>query len=137
MLTLVALPVYQMLYSYVSESKCAKTLGTVIGSGTDPSNIIAYAPKLGYVVTKISRNFSGVKQALNKGYPVIAHIQTKSASCLGFKNDYGHYILIYGTTSSGEYKVADPTKGLKKCKASVLDKATNGRSIHYYSVKPK
>ena len=127
----------QMLYDYISESKCAKVLNCVYGSGTDPSSLVANAPKLGYTVTKIGRNFASVKQSLNKGWPVIAHIQTKPAKCLGFLNDYGHYILIYGTTSGGDYKIADPTKGLKICKPSVLDKATNGRSIYYYSVKPK
>lgn len=123
----------QMLYGWINEDKIKKTFKTDI-NGTDPSNMIIGAKNLGYNVSRISRNFAGVKQSLNKGYPVIAHIQTKSAKCLGYQNDYGHYVLIYGTTLSGAYKVADPTKGLKVCKANELDKATNGRSINYYSV---
>lgn len=127
----------QMLFNYKSEQTCAKTLGTVIGSGTDPSKLINNAPKLGFTATKIARNYSAVKKSIQKGYPVIAHIQTKPATCLGFTNDYGHYILIYGYDSNGYYKLADPTKGLKKCSPKILDNATNGRSIYYYSIKPK
>lgn len=127
----------QMLFNYKSEQTCVKALGTVQGSGTDPSKLVANAPKLGFTVSKIARNFSTVKKALQKGYPVIAHIQTKPAKCLGYTGDYGHYILIYGYTKEGYYKIADPTKGLKTCSPSILDKATNGRSIYYYSVKPK
>ncbi len=129
----------QMLYGWKTEKECAKACRTG-SSGTSPDNLIAGAKSLGYTVTKIKRNFAGVKQALNKGYPVIAHIETGGKTkpkCLGYVNNYGHYILIYGTTASGGYKVADPTKGIKVCSASELDKATNGRSIHYYSVKPK
>ena len=124
----------QMLFSYVSEKECAKKCGTVIGSGTTPDKLIAGAKSLGYKVTKISRNKTAVKNALGKAEPVIAHIQTKPATCLGYVGDYGHYILIYGLTTDGYYKIADPTKGIKKCKASIIDNATNGRSIHYYRV---
>ena len=124
----------QMLFSYKSEKTCAKECGTVIGSGTSPDKLIAGAKKLGYKLTKISRNKTSVKSALSKANPVIAHIQTRPATCLGYTGDYGHYILIYGMTNDGLYKIADPTKGIKKCKPSILDKATNGRSIHYYKV---
>ncbi len=123
------------LFGYVSESKASKTLGTVYGSGTSPSDLINNAHKLGYKVTKIGRNYKSVLNSLQKGKPVIAHIQTKPATCLGFKGDYGHYVLIYWCKNK-KYYVADPTKGIKKCSASILDKATNGRSIHYYSVQP-
>ena len=123
----------QCLFGYVSEKKCATACHTG-SSGTDPSNLIAGAKSLGYKVTKISRNKTAVKAALTKAEPVIAHIQTKPATCLGYVGDYGHYILIYGLTSDGYYKIADPTKGIKKCKASNIDHATNGRSIHYYRV---
>ena len=126
----------QMCFDYISEQKCAKACKTVIGSGTTPANLITGAKSLGYQLTRIGRNYSSVKKALQAGMPVIAQIQTKPATCLGFVNDYGHYILIYAVTSDGYYKVADPTKGLKKCKPSILDKATNGRDIGYYSVKP-
>ena len=125
----------QMLFSYKSEKTCAKECGTVIGSGTTPDKLIYGAKKLGYKVTKINRNSTAVKASLNKGYPVIAHIQTRPATCLGYTGDYGHYILIYGMTSDNKYKIADPTKGIKKCKPSILDKATNGRNIHYYKVE--
>ena len=124
----------QMLFGYVSEKKCATACGTVIGSGTSPDKLIAGAKSLGYKLTKISRNKTAVKSALSKAEPVIAHIQTKPASCLGYTGDYGHYILIYGMTNDGLYKIADPTKGIKKCKPTILDHATNGRAIYYYRV---
>ena len=123
----------QLLFSYVSEQKCAKACHTG-SSGTDPSNLIAGAKSLGYKVTKISRNKAAVKHALSLAEPVIAHIQTKPATCLGYTGDYGHYILIYGLTNDGKYKIADPTKGIKQCKASIIDGATNGRAINYYRV---
>ena len=129
-----------MLVQYHSESECAKKLGTVYGSGTDPSKLISNAPKLNVNAKPMERTYKNVKASLDKGRPVIAHIQTKPAgSCLGFSGDYGHYILIYSAYRSGltyYYKVADPTKGLKTCKASILDKATNGRNIKYYSIIP-
>lgn len=126
----------QMLFNYQSESTCAKILGTVKGSGTDPAKLIANAPKLGFKATVISRNYNSVKSCLDKEYPVIAHIQTKPATCLGYTGDYGHYILIYAVKDN-YYYIADPTKGIKKCKSSIIDKATNGRSISYYKIQPK
>lgn len=124
----------QMLFGYKGEKKCATACGTVIGSGTSPDMLISGAKKLGYKLTKISRNKTAVKSALSKAEPVIAHIQTRNATCLGYSGDYGHYILIYGMTNDGLYKIADPTKGLKTCKPSILDNATNGRAIYYYRV---
>ena len=124
------------LYGYRSEKKCAEVLGTVYGSGTSPSDLVANAPKLGYQAIPIKRNYDSVLKSLQKGRPVIAHIQTKPATCLGYKGDYGHYILIYWC-KKGVYFIADPTKGIVKCKASILDKATNGRNIKYYSIVPK
>ena len=124
----------QMLFGYKSEKVCAKACGTVIGSGTSPDKLIAGAKSLGYKLTKISRNKTAVKSALSKAEPVIAHIQTKPAHCLGYVGDYGHYILIYGMTNDNLYKIADPTKGIKKCKPTILDNATNGRSLGYYRV---
>lgn len=126
----------QMLYGYHSETECAKILHTG-SSGTDPSNLVAYAPKVGVIATKIARNYTAVKKSTQKNKPVIAHIQTKPATCLGYTGDYGHYILIYDITNDGYYKIADPTKGLKTCKPSIIDKATNGRSINYYTISPK
>ncbi|WP_305514892.1 C39 family peptidase [Methanobrevibacter sp. V14] len=127
----------QMCFDYISEKKCAKACGTIIGSGTTPDKLINGAKSLGYNVTRIPRRFSAVKKSLQAGMPVIAHIQTRPATCLGYTGDYGHYILIYGYTKEGYYKIADPTKGIKKCSLSILDKATNGRDIGYYSVKPR
>ena len=123
----------QMLFDYVSEQKCAKACHTG-SSGTDPSNLIAGAKSLGYKLTRISRNKTAVKNALSKAEPVIAHIQTRPATCLGYVGDYGHYILIYGLTNDGYYKIADPTRGIKKCKSTIIDHATNGRDIGYYRV---
>lgn len=127
----------QMLYDNISESKCARTLNTKIGTGTDPSDLIKNAGKLGYKALPIKRNYKTVKSCLDKGFPVIAHIQTRPATCLGYYGDYGHYVLIYGAYKqflTNYYQVADPTKGLKTCKSSILDKATNGRTIHYYKM---
>ena len=121
------------LFDYKSEKKCADTLGTVYGSGTDPSKLVANAPKLGYTVTPISRTYDAVLKSLQKGKPVIAHIQTAPATCLGYRGDYGHYILIYWCKNN-TYYIADPTKGMHKCKASNIDKATNGRNIKYYTI---
>lgn len=124
----------QMLYSYKSENVCAKALKTNT-TGTAPLDLVSGAKNLGYEVKRISRNKASVKAQLNMGKSVIAHIQTKSATCLGYVGDYGHYVLIYGM-SSDNYKIADPTKGIKTCRTGILDKATNGREIHYYSVSP-
>ena len=123
----------QMLFGYVSEKKCAAACHTG-STGTAPDNLIAGAKSLGYKLTKISRNKTAVKSALSKAEPVIAHIQTRPATCLGYVGDYGHYILIYGMTSDNKYKIADPTKGIKTCKPTILDNATNGRSLGYYRV---
>jgi len=128
------------LFDYHSESECAKKLGTVYGSGTDPSSFVKNAPKLNVTAKAISRKYSSVKDSINKSRPVVAHIQTKPATCLGYQGDYGHYIVIYDVYTKNlvkYYRIADPTKGIKTCKASILDKATNGRSIKYYSIIPK
>ncbi len=121
------------LFGYQTEKTCAKECGTIIGSGTTPDKLINGAKKLGYTVKPIGRNYNNVLKSLQKGKPVIAHIQTKPATCLGYNGDYGHYILIYWCRK-GVYFIADPTKGIKKCKATNIDKATNGRDIKYYSV---
>ena len=124
----------QMLYDYVSEKTCKSKCGTG-SNGTAPADLINGAKKLGYQLSKISRNSSSVKAQLQMGRPVIAHIDTKPANCLGYINNYGHYVLIYDATST-HYKVADPTKGLKTCKFSILDKAMLNRTINYYGVAP-
>ena len=128
----------QMLYDWISESKIKTTFKTNT-SGTDPSNFINGAKKLGYKVTRIPRTYSAVKQAIQKGYAVQIHYETGGSTkpqCMGFENNYGHYAMIYAYTNDGYLKVADPTKGLKKCSPKQLEKATNGRDIGYYSIKP-
>ena len=123
----------QCLFDYISEQKCASVCKTG-NNGTSPANLINGAKSLGYKLTQISRNKTAVKSALNKAEPVIAHIQTRPATCLGYSGDYGHYILIYGLTNDGKYRIADPTKGIKLCKSNIIDSATNGRALHYYRV---
>lgn len=122
----------QMLFGYTSEQSFAKACGTG-SSGTDTDQLVAGAKSKGYKLTKINRKSAAVRDSLKKGFPVVAHIDTKPASCLGYINNYGHWVLIYGMNSE-KYYVADPTKGLKKCKFSVLDKAMLGRTINYYSM---
>lgn len=123
----------QMLYGFSSESACAKALGTT-RNGTSPSALVKNSKKLGYKATAIRRNYNAVKDSLAKNRPVIAHIQTYPArSCLNYVNDYGHYILIW-KVQDNKYYICDPTKGDKVCKSTIIDKATNGRDIKYYSI---
>jgi len=129
----------QMLYGFKSENECKKACKTVERDniGTSPANLISGAKSLGYTCTPISRKFSSVTASLQTCKPVIAHCQTRGlrfTDGTGYLNDYGHYILIWGTTNGNQYKVADPTKGLKKVSAKILDTATGGRNIKYYSV---
>ncbi len=126
----------QKFGDYYSESAIAKACGTT-SSGTGPSDLIAGAKKLGYTVKTINRNITGVKNAISDGKSVIAHIDTKPATCLGYKNNYGHYVLIARASAAGNYWIMDPTKGFKKCKSTVLDKAMLNRTINYYSVEPQ
>ena len=128
----------QMLYNYKSITETKKALQTVErGSiGTSPSKLINYAPKLGMKVTRIPRTLEAVKESLSKCRPIVAHIETGKATkprCLGYVNNYGHYICIY-SVSGNYYKVADPTRGFKTCLSSQINKATNGRDIGFYSV---
>jgi predicted double-glycine peptidase len=122
-----------LLYKSTSEAAFVKACKTG-SNGTSPENMIAGAKSLGFKVSKIDRNNASVKKALNTGAGVLAHIQTKPASCLGYLNDYGHWVVIYGV-SSDKYLIADPTKGIKTCTSTILDKATNGRVIYYYKVE--
>lgn len=125
----------QVLYGYKGEEKCKIACKTG-SSGTSPDNLIAGAKSLGYKVTPIGRNYKSVKASIDKGKPVIAHIETggnTKPACLGYLNNYGHYILIHRATGE-KYYIADPTKGLKTCSPGQIDKATNGRNIRYYSV---
>ncbi|MBQ9026945.1 MAG: C39 family peptidase [Methanobrevibacter sp.] len=125
----------QLTYGeWIDEKAIKKTFGTG-SSGTAPSQIIAGAKKYGYAVEKIARNSSAVKKALEKGYAILAHIDTKPATCLGYQNNYGHWTVIYGL-DDGKYKIADPTKGIKTCSTKIYDKAMLGRTIYYYQVRP-
>ncbi len=126
----------QRFGDYYTESAIAKACGTT-SSGTAPSDLIAGAKKLGYTMKTINRNITGVKNAVNAGKSVIAHIDTARAKCLGYSGNYGHYVMIARSSAAGNYWVFDPTKGFKKCKASVLDGAMLNRTINYYSVEPK
>ena len=121
------------LFDYKYESYIKKTLGTTT-NGTSPDKLITGAKKLGYKVTRIDREFKQVKKALDTYKPVLMHIQTKPAKCLGYINDYGHWILFY-KTGDNTYYIADPTKGFKKCNMNTINKATNGRKIYYYTVE--
>ena len=78
----------QLLYDYKTEDQCIKALGTdKYGKGTAPSQLISGAKKLGYTVKQIPRNRDAVKNALKHNMPVIMHILTKPAKCLGFLKD--------------------------------------------------
>lgn len=129
----------QMLYGFKSENECKKACKTVERDniGTSPANLISGAKSLGYSCTPISRKFSSVTASLQSCKPLIAHCQTRGlryTDGTGYQNDYGHYILIWGTKSGNQYKVADPTKGLKTINAKVLNSATGGRDIKYYAI---
>lgn len=120
---------------WIDESKIAKYFNTG-RSGTSPSDMINGAKKLGYEVKRIGRNLKSVKEAKKKGYGVIAHIDTIKAPCLGYRNNYGHYICIARVTKANNYRVYDPTKGVLSVKPSCIDGAMLDREINYYSVKP-
>ncbi len=124
-----------MLFSNVTESMFAKAMNTG-NNGTAPNDMINGLKKLGFIAKKIGRNKDAVKKALAEGKAIIKHIQTKNppAECLGYINDYGHFIEGHKADDNYYYE-ADPTKGLKTCKHSNIDKATNGRDIYYYSVE--
>lgn len=121
------------LYEYKSEANIKKTLGTST-DGTSPKKLIEGAKKLGYKVTRLPREFKYVKKALNEYKPVMMHIETKPSKCLGYVNNYGHWIMCY-KTGNNTYYIADPTMGLKKCNFQDINRATNGRTLYYYSVE--
>lgn len=104
-------------------------------NGTAPSNLIAGARQLGFKLTEIPRNVSGVSKAIESGKPVIAHVMTGTMSCLGWQGNYGHYVVIYEWNDS-VYYVADPMKGMSTCSHWSIDNATrNYAGIKYYSVE--
>lgn len=130
-----------------SLSMCSQILGDEVsinsfanacytdGSGTSPDNLISGARKLGFKVTPIGRSYSAVKNAIDAGKPVIAHVMTITMQCLGWQGNYGHYVVIYDY-DDGYYHVADPTKGISWCWKDQVDYATRGyEGIQYYSVE--
>lgn len=121
---------------YVTEKQCRKACYTDVNKQTTPANLINGAKKLGLKVVKIDRTFLAVKSAIDKGYSVIAHIQTDDPDlkCLEYKHGYGHWISIYDTTSDYKFKVYDPSRSYHTCNANQIIKATKGRSIHFYRV---
>lgn len=126
------------ILNYKTELQCRKACGTTT-NGTTPNNLIKGAEKLGMKMVKINRTFNAVKSAIDKGYSVIAHIETGGAtkpSCLGFTQNFGHWVSIYNYTDDYKFKVFDPTKGYHTCNANQIIKATNGRQIYFYAVKP-
>lgn len=123
---------------YAHEVQCRRACDTKKGSGTSPANLIKGAKKLGMEVLQINRSFNSVRSELVKGHSVIAHIQTDDPDlkCLDYKSGFGHWIAIYDTTSDYKFKVFDPARTYKTCNANNIIKATGGRNIHFYTVKP-
>ena len=124
---------------YAHEVQCRRACGTAKGKGTSPAQLIAGAKKLGMQVIRINRTFNAVKSELAKGHSVIAHIQTGDPDlkgCVEYKSDFGHWISIYDTTSDYKFKIFDPARTYKTCNANKIIKATGGRSIYFYAVKP-
>lgn len=120
------------LFRPKSESECATALGTT-KNGTNPSNLVANAPKLGFTAEAMSRTPKNVSEALADYKGVIVHYETGDAPCSSFLHNYGHYAVIK-SVGGGRYTVMDPTKGSFSCPTSVLDQATNGRNLYYYKI---
>ena len=126
------------ILNYKTELQCRKACNTT-KNGTTPQNLIKGAEKLGMKVEKINRTFNAVKKAIDDGYSVIAHIQTGGSTnpqCLNYKFAWGHWINIYNYTTDYKFKVFDPSRGYKTCNANQIIKATDGRPIYFYAVKP-
>lgn len=123
------------ILNYKTELQCRKACKTTT-NGTTPNNLIQGAKTLGIKVEKINRTFNAVKSSITKGYGVIAHIQTENVPCLSYKKSYGHWISIYNTTQDYKFKVYDPSRNYKVCNANQIIKATGGRDLHFYAVKP-
>ena len=123
------------ILNYKTELQCRKACKTTT-NGTSPSNLIQGAKTLGIKVEKINRTFYAVKSSINKGYGVIALIQTENVPCLSYKKSYGHWVSIYNTTQDYKFKVYDPSRNYKVCNANQIIKATGGRNLHFFAVKP-
>lgn len=124
----------QSLFDWEDETTIAKAFNTG-RYGTSPSDMIKGAKKFGYIIEPIGRNKRSLEKAFKKGYGVIAHIDTIKAPCLGYRNNYGHYINIQRITKAGNYRVFDPTKGVISAKPSCIDGAMLDRTINYYQVR--
>lgn len=122
------------LFRIVHEKTAAQILGTTT-SGTDPKNLVARAPAMGFAVKPIPRSSIPVRAALDSYKAVMVHYETGDAECSGFQNNYGHYALIKDTRDGDKYEVWDPTMGIFSCPFRDLDTATNGRRISYYTVE--
>ena len=122
---------------YATEKRCRAACNTTT-KGTTPANLIAGAKTLGMKVEKINRTFNAVKAAIDKGYSVIAHIETGDPNlrCVQYKQNYGHWVSIYNYTGDYKFKIFDPSRTYKTCNANQIIKATNGRQIYFYAVKP-
>ena len=122
---------------YATEKRCRDACNTT-KDGTSPAKLISGAKKLGMDVVKINRTFNAVKKAIDDGYSVIAHIETGDPNlrCLEYQHNYGHWISIYNYTTDYKFKVFDPSRSYKTCNANQIIKATNGRAIYFYAVKP-
>ena len=122
----------QQLFKNTRESEFVKVCKTD-KNGTDPKNLHLIS-KLGFKIVQIPRTANAVKKALDRGNGVMAHYETgPTKSCLGFIQNYGHYGVINRVTNT-QYLMLDPTKGVRWCNHSIVDRATNGRNIHYYEV---
>jgi len=121
------------LFRPKTENECASALGTT-KTGTNPTNLVSNAPRLGFTATAMARTPKNVSKALAEYKGVMVHYQTGAAkSCDGFLNDYGHYAVIK-SVSNGRYYIMDPTKGSFSCPTAIMDQATNGRTLYYYKI---
>lgn len=123
----------QLLYNWHSEAENKKQCRTT-KNGTGPDELVEGAKKIGIKMTVIPRTTANVKQSIGKCRPVIAHIDTIKASCLGYSTtkNWGHYILLWAVDGA-KYRVADPTKGIRTVQASCINNAKkNGRDIKFY-----
>ena len=126
---------FQMVAKWVSEPTLASQAGTT-RDGTGPAQLISVARTYNFNLNVINRNITAVKNSIESGAPVIAHIHTAYSggkSCLGYSGSYGHWVLIYGVEGN-YYLVADPTKGFKKCYSTVIDNARSSSYMKYYEL---
>lgn len=127
----------QMLGMWIPEQQLAKECNTT-RNGTSPSSLIQIAKQHGFTMQEIPRNYTSVDKAIREGSPVFMHINTAYSggkSCLGYINEYGHYIMCYNTKNNNYY-IADPTKSFKTCKSTSIDNARSSSNMKYYRINP-